>query len=49
MKTVIIVGGGAAGMLAGIAAAGMAAPSIFLRKMKSWGKRSLSRAKGAVM
>lgn len=48
MKTVIIVGGGAAGMLAGIAAARNGGTVHIVGKMKSWGKRSLSRAKGAV-
>ena len=49
MKTVIIVGGGAAGMLAGIAAARNGGTVHIFEKNEKLGKRSLSRAKGAVM
>ena len=48
MSRVGIIGGGAAGMMAAVAAGGRAARRcIFSRKMRSWGRRSTSREKGA--
>ena len=44
MKQIAVIGGGAAGMMAALAAA-----LRFMRKMRSWGKKFISPARDAAM
>ena len=47
-RNIIVIGGGAAGMIAAIAAA-KAARSVSMRKMKNWAKRSLLQERAVAM
>ena len=49
MSRVLIVGGGAAGMMAALSAAGKGHCVTVLKKMKSWGRIYTSQAKADVM
>lgn len=49
MANVLVIGGGAAGLLAGIAAAQSGAKTIILEKMRRPGKKYLLPARGAAI
>lgn len=48
-RNIIVIGGGAAGMIAAIAAAKEGCAVSLYEKMKSWAKRSLLQEKAAAM
>lgn len=49
MANVLVIGGGAAGLLAGIAAAQSGAQTVILEKMRCPGKKYLLPARGAAI
>lgn len=49
MKKILIVGGGAAGMMAAVRAAGADRQVTILEKMKSWAKSCISQARVGVI